>query len=149
MNSLDNLVVSCKKEVGFSPPPPLPFLLVGVPFSCHPGKSGTSMRRESSSTSLEWSGCSQLSFLRDRTPEPGAEGRKGLILTFQSQPGRRRGGEPKSADSLPACWLLFPLTDVTVNRPASIIISVSQCTGTRWAPCVCHLVSVHCARLQM
>lgn len=40
----------------------------------------------------------------------------------------------ESADSLPVRWLLFSLTDVTVNRPASIIISVSQCTGTRWAP---------------
>lgn len=57
--------------------------------------------------------------------------------------------EEKTADSLPVRWLLFSLTDVTVNRPASIIISVSQCTGTRWAPCVCHLVSVHCACLQM
>lgn len=39
-----------------------------------------------------------------------------------------------SADSLPVCWLLCSLTDVTVNRLASIIISVSQCTGNGWGP---------------
>lgn len=139
MNSLDNLVVSCFFH-----------LRVGVASTSHPGKIQNKFRpaAQSDHPSGRAAACN-FNFRGFTAPEPKAEGAKGLILTFQSGPRRCGGGQLKSADSLPACRLLFPLTDVTANRPASIIISVSQCTGTRWAPCVCHLVSVHCARLQM
>lgn len=61
------------------------------------------------------------------------EGDRGTIFHIDtSMPIFQWGVE--SADSVPVCWLLCSLTDVTVNMLASIIISVSQCTGSGWGP---------------